>query len=348
MAISTSLSVGGPLVVDGGYNYARLEHRLNSGHSGVAFTSGGYRTVPFNTEVIDNDGIVSLAANQFTLGAGKYRIKFIGMSSTTDQIPIYYRLFNTSDSSILSIQPQKEIGGQDSLAASTSPLDFESTIELSSSATIEVQIVLGAGRTFGKTANSGSNESVFVLEIFKSKDLTSTVTINHGTGTSSGILKYATLQYKLPSGQAGVNLAGGNYRTLTLNTEATDPDNIVNFNSSNSSFVLTQGKYNLKTLLSTQNNQYGVIAVRLYNVTSATEVVRLHMGEYPNANVIYKTSHAASGQIIGSFDISGISANGTDSYRIEVYPASDGITPLALSASGVEELYHQLLITKYA
>lgn len=57
-----------------GESYAKLSHTLGAGTAGGTLTAGTWSTRPLNTEDNDVDGIVSLAANQFTLGAGKYRI----------------------------------------------------------------------------------------------------------------------------------------------------------------------------------------------------------------------------------------------------------------------------------
>ena len=42
--------------------------------NGGTFTSGAWRTRDLNTEIADDDGIVSISSNQFTLQAGTYRI----------------------------------------------------------------------------------------------------------------------------------------------------------------------------------------------------------------------------------------------------------------------------------
>ena len=53
--------------------YALLSFEVNDGTGGGSFTSGSWVTRPLNTEV-DPDGIVTLASNQFTLGAGTYLV----------------------------------------------------------------------------------------------------------------------------------------------------------------------------------------------------------------------------------------------------------------------------------
>lgn len=55
-------------------SYACIRDEKAQGTNGGTFTSGAWRTRDLNTEQSDEDGIVSIAANQFTLAAGTYRI----------------------------------------------------------------------------------------------------------------------------------------------------------------------------------------------------------------------------------------------------------------------------------
>lgn len=56
-------------------SYALIVDRKTQGTVGGTFTSGAWRTRDLNTEITDTDGIVSVAANQFTLAAGTYIIR---------------------------------------------------------------------------------------------------------------------------------------------------------------------------------------------------------------------------------------------------------------------------------
>ena len=56
-------------------SYAKITDTKASGLGGGAFTSGAWQTRTLNTKDSDDDLIVTLAANQFTLQAGKYRIR---------------------------------------------------------------------------------------------------------------------------------------------------------------------------------------------------------------------------------------------------------------------------------
>ena len=56
-------------------SYAILVDQKTSGTNGGSFTCGDWRTRDLNTEIADQDGIVSISSNQFTLQAGSYLIK---------------------------------------------------------------------------------------------------------------------------------------------------------------------------------------------------------------------------------------------------------------------------------
>ncbi len=70
-----------------------------TGSDGGTFTSGAWRTRDLNTEVVDDDGIVSISSNQFTLQAGTYFIKAITPAYEAE----YHqnRLYNITDSSVV-------------------------------------------------------------------------------------------------------------------------------------------------------------------------------------------------------------------------------------------------------
>ena len=57
-------------------SYAILEDQKSAGTAGGTFNTGSFLTRDLNTEVADPDGIVSLASNQFTLGAGSYVVQW--------------------------------------------------------------------------------------------------------------------------------------------------------------------------------------------------------------------------------------------------------------------------------
>lgn len=78
---------------------AILEDRKTTGTNGGTFTSGAWRTRDLNTEVIDDDNLVSISSNQFTLVPGKYKIHIasvIGLVNTVKP-----RLYNVTDSAVV-------------------------------------------------------------------------------------------------------------------------------------------------------------------------------------------------------------------------------------------------------
>ena len=57
-------------------SYAFIVDQKTQNTGGGTFTLGAWRTRDLNTEITDPDGIVSIAANEFTLAAGSYLIKW--------------------------------------------------------------------------------------------------------------------------------------------------------------------------------------------------------------------------------------------------------------------------------
>jgi hypothetical protein len=57
-------------------SYAIIADQKAQNTNGGTFTLGAWRTRDLNTEIADPDGIVSISANQFTLGAGSYLIRW--------------------------------------------------------------------------------------------------------------------------------------------------------------------------------------------------------------------------------------------------------------------------------
>ena len=57
-------------------SYAIIADVKASNANGGTFTSGDWRTRDLNTEISDEDGMVSISSNQFTLAAGSYLIIF--------------------------------------------------------------------------------------------------------------------------------------------------------------------------------------------------------------------------------------------------------------------------------
>jgi hypothetical protein len=72
-----------------------LQHQQPAGTDGGATTTGAWNTVPLNTEVRDAHNRCALAANQFTLPAGTYKIR--GYTFLKESAQARVRIRNISD-----------------------------------------------------------------------------------------------------------------------------------------------------------------------------------------------------------------------------------------------------------
>ena len=66
-------------------SYALIADQKVKGTSSGTFTLGAWRTRDLNTEITDPDGIVSISANEFTLAAGSYLIKWSAPSHMVEE-----------------------------------------------------------------------------------------------------------------------------------------------------------------------------------------------------------------------------------------------------------------------
>ena len=81
-------------------SYAVITDVKSTNANGGSLTSGNWRTRDLNTETTDEDGIVSLSSNQFTLGAGTYLIQYFAPACQINSHQA--RLYNITDSSEVS------------------------------------------------------------------------------------------------------------------------------------------------------------------------------------------------------------------------------------------------------
>lgn len=143
-------------------SFALIEDQKTAGTSGGALTSGSWATRTLNTIVSDTDGIVSLLANQFTLQAGRYRIRTQGSAQSVDTHKI--RLRDITNGVTARVGTTGYSPGSD---MSTSFLSVE--VILLAATTFEVQhrvtnsnaFALGFGAAWGET------ESYLQVEITK-------------------------------------------------------------------------------------------------------------------------------------------------------------------------------------
>ena len=88
-------------------SYAIIADVKSGGNNGGTFTSGAWRTRDLNTEIADDDGIVSISSNQFTLQAGTYKINAYAPAHRVDRHQA--ALYNVTDASFV----QKGINAYD-------------------------------------------------------------------------------------------------------------------------------------------------------------------------------------------------------------------------------------------
>ena len=147
-------------------SYALLAKVHDSGTSTTYFgtyTTGDWRTRDIDTEITDEDDIVSISSNQFTLQAGTYLIIFGCSMYHINKHAI--RLRNVTDGSTAGI-------GNPNAGYTYSPMLFTTgtcRVTIASAKTFEVQGYPSTSKTnngMGYDVDNGSCESVRV-EIFK-------------------------------------------------------------------------------------------------------------------------------------------------------------------------------------
>jgi len=147
-------------------SYAIICDQKASYADGGTFTSGAWRTRDLNTEIDDPDGIVTIASNQFTLGAGSYLIRW--------SAPAYYtsghqtRLYDVTNTAAL------QIGSSAHTNANTSSTSSGSDrVTITANTTYEIQHRCSVTQTsigFGLGSSGGPTwgDSLFtIVEIFK-------------------------------------------------------------------------------------------------------------------------------------------------------------------------------------
>ena len=129
------------------YAYLRDEKAANT--SGGSTTSGSWQTRTLNTEVFDTGGIVSLAANQFSLGAGTYYISAQAPFSEGDRTKLKIR--NITD-------------GSDALIG-VSTYCSSATPNINTIATVRGRITIADTKTFELQYQVATSEATFGLGI---------------------------------------------------------------------------------------------------------------------------------------------------------------------------------------
>ena len=134
---------------------------------GGTFTSGAWRTRDLDTEIADPDGIVSIASNQFTLGAGTYLIDASSMAHDVKRH--IQRIYNVTDSAVVGYgQPNyADPGGNGS-----GPARIVVRVTITGNTAFEIQhrcetTKANNGMGISNDITSGINNKYTIVNIFK-------------------------------------------------------------------------------------------------------------------------------------------------------------------------------------
>jgi hypothetical protein len=132
-------------------SFAVIADVKSSSTSGGDSTSGSWETRDLNTEISDADGIVSIASNQFTLGAGTYVINFSAPAFQSGSHQA--RLYDITGSAVLALGSTEYQSNSDA----TQTVSIGSFIHSpTSSNTYKIQHRVADSKvTYGHGVNSG-------------------------------------------------------------------------------------------------------------------------------------------------------------------------------------------------
>jgi len=156
----TGISAGGKFS-----SYAFIKDTKGNTTDGGTFTSGAWRTRDLNAEISDEDGIVSISSNQFTLAAGNYLIKFQAPALKVEFHQA--RLRNNTDG--INYSGTSEYSGSGDVVQTVS--FGVARVAITGSKAFEIQHRSTATKTtdgFGQPSYGFGDESIYTLvEIFK-------------------------------------------------------------------------------------------------------------------------------------------------------------------------------------
>ena len=151
----------------GGTSVAIIGDQQTKGTNSGTATAGSWFTRDLNTELADPDGIVSIASNQFTLGAGKYFIEFA--------VPGYdcgkhrSRLYNATATSVVAESDTGQLDASDNVGTTTTGRGY---VDISSNTVFEIQQRVtttrsnnGRGLAFNLTGETELYTQVSILKV---------------------------------------------------------------------------------------------------------------------------------------------------------------------------------------
>jgi hypothetical protein len=275
----TGIGVGlGGLASD---SIAILEDQKGAAVAGGTFTAGAWRTRDLNTEN-DPGGIVTLAANQFTLQAGTYLIEAVAPSNAVNRNQI--RLQNITDATT------DGIGGSifsrsTSGATSNSNSLMTVTITIASAKVFEIQ---HQGQTTKTSNGFGTESNLGLNSVYTRVGITKLDVAGSGLLASTSI---ATLEDQKAPATAGGTFTLGVFRTRDLNTED-DPGGIVTLAANQ--FTLQAGTYFIRA--SAPADRVDSHQTRLQNITDATTDI-IGSSEFADAGIRIQTRSVLEGRI---------------------------------------------------
>ena len=144
-------------------SYAVICDSKATGVDGGSATSGAFRTRDLNTEISDQDGIVSIASNQFTLAAGNYLIRWSAPACNVSRHQT--RLRDITNTATVSA------GTAEYVASVLQTRSFGSArVSITGNTVYEVQHLVQttvANIGFGFGQNTGENQIYTLVEIFR-------------------------------------------------------------------------------------------------------------------------------------------------------------------------------------
>tara|TARA_R100000005_G_C4911873_1_gene149177 strand:- start:239 stop:751 length:513 start_codon:yes stop_codon:yes gene_type:complete len=146
--------------------YAIISDEKANNTNGGTFTSGDWRTRDLNNEVTDPDGIVSVASNQFTLGAGSYFIEGSGPAIECNRHQV--RLYDVTNSAVVEYGTAEFSWNNNGYAATRSFVSAR--VVISGNTTYELQHRCQSTKSsfgMGLPANFGGVEVFSVVKIYK-------------------------------------------------------------------------------------------------------------------------------------------------------------------------------------
>lgn len=304
----------------GGQDYILLQDQKASGTDGGTFTSGAWQTRVLNTEVTDTGGHCSLAANQFTLSAGTYRIR--AKAPAYSVFRHMARLQNITDGTTTS-------WGTSEFNYTTNQHTTSSWVEarftIASSKVFELQhrcqstqATNGFGQEVG-TQFTVDHETYTTVELFRDKD------------ASAGFI---LLQEQQTSGTDAGTFTSGAWQTRPINTEVFDTGGHCSLAANQ--FTLVAGTYRVYASATAR----GVDAhkIRLQNITDATTEV---LGE--SAYVSAADASDTDSYLIGRFTIASSKVYELQ-HRCQTTKTVNGFG--ASSGFGVTEIYASVYLVK--